>query len=116
MIEDFELVKSLYERFNKRDMAEVIAALHSDVVWANGMEGGHVFGHDGVRNYWTRQWALIDPHVVPVRFAGGADGDIVVDVQQTVRDLQGKLLSEKMVGHVFQVENGLIRRFDIRDP
>jgi hypothetical protein len=24
--------------------------------WANGMEGGHVVGHDGVRNYWTRHW------------------------------------------------------------
>jgi hypothetical protein len=30
-------------RFNARDMETVLAALHEDVLWANGMEGGHVF-------------------------------------------------------------------------
>jgi hypothetical protein len=29
-------------------------------------------------------------------------------------DLTGKPLSDKMVGHVFRIEDGLIRRFDIR--
>jgi hypothetical protein len=31
-----------------------------------------------------------------------------------VRDLKGNLLSDKMVGHIFQVEDGLVKRFDIR--
>jgi hypothetical protein len=31
-----------------------------------------------------------------------------------VRDRNGSLLSDKVVGHVFQIEDGLIRRFDIR--
>jgi hypothetical protein len=83
-------------------------------MWANGMEGGHVRGHDGVRAYWTRQWAMIDPHVEPVDFSAGADGAIIVEVHQTLRDLTGKLLSEKMVGHLFRMQDGLIRRFDIR--
>jgi hypothetical protein len=30
-----------------------------------------------------------------------------------VRDLKGNLLSDKMVGHIFQVEDGLVKRFDI---
>jgi hypothetical protein len=30
------------------------------------------------------------------------------------RDLNGNLLADEMVGHVFQIENGLIKRFDIR--
>jgi hypothetical protein len=38
----------------------------------------------------------------------------VVDVHQVVRDLQGKLLADKMVSHLFQIENRLVRRFDIR--
>ena len=95
MVGGLELVKRVYGYFNTRDMASAIATLHSDVVWANGMEGGYVHGHDGVRSYWTRQWAMIDPHVDPVHFAGGADGNVVVEVHQTVRDLEGKLLSEK---------------------
>jgi len=37
----------------------------------------------------------------------------VVEVRQIVRDLAGKLLSDKMVRHVFRIESGLIRHFDI---
>jgi hypothetical protein len=68
-----------------------------------------------VRSYWTRQWAMIDPRVDPVEFSTGGAGEIVVEVHQVVRDLDGNLLADRMVGHVFQFENGLIRRFDIRE-
>ena len=78
------------------------------------MEGGHVYGRDEVRRYWTRQWTMIDPHVEPVAFAYGSEGEVVVEVHQLVRDLQGNLLVDKMAGHVFRIENGLIKRFDIR--
>ena len=64
-------LKLLYDRFNVRDMETVLACMDEDVVWANGMEGGHVYGHDGVRSYWTRQRAMIDPHVEPVGFSNG---------------------------------------------
>jgi hypothetical protein len=85
-----------------------------DVSWANGMEGGYVCGREGVRCYWTRQWAMIDPRVEPIDFSVGANGEIVVKVRQVVRDLNGHLLGDKMVGHTFQMESGLIKRFDIR--
>ena len=61
-----EFLKRLYEHFNAREMESVLAAMHEDVMWANGMEGGHVHGRDAVRAYWTRQWAMIDPRVDPV--------------------------------------------------
>lgn len=114
MPSDTELLKHLYDRFNARDVEAVLATMHSDVMWANGMEGGHVRGHDGVRNYWTRQWTMIDPHVEPVGFSTSTDGTVNVEVHQTVRDLKGNLLSDKMVGHIFQIDDGLIKRFDIR--
>ena len=110
---DIETLRRLYERFNARDMAAVLAAMHLDVVWANGMEGGHVHGHDGVREYWTRQWAMIDPHVDPVSFSTLDDGRTEVDVRQTVRDLNGNILSSKTVRHVFHMKGGLVSRFDI---
>ncbi|HSU31301.1 MAG TPA: nuclear transport factor 2 family protein [Bryobacteraceae bacterium] len=113
MSDEVELLKHLYDRFNARDMDSVLAAMREDVTWANGMEGGHVHGRDGVRSYWTRQWAIMDPHVQPVGFSIGPDGEIVVDVHQVVRDLDGNLLVDKMVGHVFRIENGLVMRFDI---
>jgi len=110
---DSELLKRLYERFNARDMAALLTTMHRDVLWANGMEGGHVRGHDGVRDYWTRQWAMIEPHVAPLSFSTRADGSTEVEVHQIVRDLDGRILSDKMVRHVFRLEDGLIRRFDI---
>jgi hypothetical protein len=115
MPEKVEFLKRVYDRFNARDVDSVLAALHEDVIWANGMEGGYVHGRDGVRNYWARQWAIVDPHVEPVGFSSGPDGEIVVEVHQLVRELNGNLLADKTVSHVFRIENGLIKRFDIRE-
>ena len=111
---DVEFLRRVYERFNARDIEGVLVSLHGDVMWANGQDGGHVRGHDGVRSYWTRQWTMIDPHVEPMGFLPGPEGEVVVRIHQTVRDLAGSLLADKMVGHVFRIEDGLIRRFDIR--
>lgn len=114
LIDNPKLLHRLYERFNARDMESLLETMHQDVTWANGMEGGHVYGHEGVRSYWTRQWAMINPHVEPVAFATGAEGTTEVEVHQTVRDLKGNLLSDKLVRHVFRIEDGLIKRFDIQ--
>jgi len=113
MVGEVELLKHIYARFNARDMETVLAAMREDVMWANGMEGGHVHGRDGVREYWTRQWAMVDPRVDPVGFRTGPDGEVIVDVHQVVHDLEGKLLVDQMVIHIFRFENGLIQRFDI---
>ncbi|HEV2617959.1 MAG TPA: nuclear transport factor 2 family protein [Candidatus Acidoferrales bacterium] len=114
MSDEVELLKRVYDEFNARAMDSVLAAMHEDVTWANGMEGGYVHGRDGVRSYWTRQWAMIDPHVEPVEFRHDPEGKIVVEVHQVVRDLNGNVLADKMVSHVFQIENGLVKCFDIR--
>jgi len=116
MAHKLDLLKRVYDRFNARDMEAVLAAMHEDVVWANGMEGGHVHGREGVRGYWTRQWAMINPRVEPVGFSTTHDGEIIVEAHQIVRDLEGNLLADQMVGHIFRLENGLIKRFDIRQP
>jgi ketosteroid isomerase-like protein len=114
MRSSIELLKHLYERFNARDMEAVLATMHRDVIWANGLEGGQVYGHDGVRKYWTRQWETMDSHAEPTSFSMGEDGKVYVEVHLTARDLKGNLLFDSRGGHVFQVEDGLIRRFDIR--
>ena len=117
-----DVLKRMYDGFNKRDIDGVLAALADDVAWANGMDGGHVHGRAAVRNYWTGQWAVVSPHVKPVRFDEAADGTIVVTVEQSVRDLDGKPLQgqthglhDKLVGHVFHFQAGKVFRFDIQD-
>jgi ketosteroid isomerase-like protein len=69
MSSDVELLKCVYAHFNARDLEGILATMHGDVIWANGMEGGHVHGREGVRSYWTRQWAMINRHVGPMGFA-----------------------------------------------
>lgn len=113
MSREVELLRGLYARFNAREMEQVLAALHEQVQWENGMEGGFVEGRDGVRAYWTRQWAILSPHVEPVAFSQGPDGEIAVEVRQVVRDLAGNLLFDRMVDHIFHFENGLVKRFAI---
>jgi hypothetical protein len=112
---EVSMLKHLYDRFNGREMEKVLEFLDENVTWANGMEGGHVQGRAGVRGYWTRQWAMVDPHVDPIAFSVGSDGELIVDVHQVVRDLKGNLLADGKVNHVFRIENGSVKRFDIRE-
>jgi hypothetical protein len=37
---------------------------------------GHVHGHDEVRSYCKRQWAIIDPHVEPVEISPNSEGEL----------------------------------------
>jgi hypothetical protein len=112
---DIEFLRQVYALFNAREMDAALATMAPDVMWANGMEGGHEHGREAVRAYWTRQWAMVDPHVEPVGFSEHEDGSVVVEVHQVVKDLEGKVLADQMVGHIFRVEDGLIQRFDIRE-
>jgi ketosteroid isomerase-like protein len=74
MSDDEELLKRVYDLFDSRDIESVLAAMHPDVIWANGMEGGHVHGRDEVRSYWKRQWAILNPHVEPVEISSNGEG------------------------------------------
>ena len=111
-----ELITAVYRSFNARDIDAVLARMHPDVDWPNGMEGGRVRGHENVRAYWQRQWTVVDPRVDPVHIEDDESELTVVDVQQVIRDLSGKILLDRMVQHVYSIENGLITRMDIRAP
>lgn len=113
---DQDILIHTYRAFNARDIDAVLAVMHPNVDWPNGMEGGRVRGHDAVRDYWTRQWGLIDPHVEPQDFATDDAGRFVVDVHQVVRDLAGNLLADRMVQHVYTIRDGLITGMEIVEP
>ena len=113
MVGNNELLQRIYEGFNRRDIPAVLAHLAEDVDWANGMDGGHVHGREAIRDYWTKQWAAIQPQVHPLQIAERGDGSMAVEVHQVVRDLEGKLLLDETVRHVFRIEGGLVTRFDI---
>jgi ketosteroid isomerase-like protein len=111
-----ELLSRAYAAFNARDIDAVLTMMHPDVEWPNGMEGGYVYGHDGVRAYWTRQWSLIDPIVDPQAFSTEPDGRILVEVHQRVLDKDGGTLLDGQVQHIYSFRDGLVWHMEIRDP
>jgi nuclear transport factor 2 (NTF2) superfamily protein len=111
-----QMLRALYAAFEARDMDRVLAALAPDVDWPNAWEGGRLRGRDAVRDYWTRQWAAIDPHVTPAGFSTLPGGRVRVDVQQVVRDLDGALVAEGRVAHVYTLgDDGLITAMDVEE-
>lgn len=109
-----QLFRHVYAAFNRREIDIVLAAMHPEVDWPNGWEGGRVHGHEAVRDYWTRQFKAVSSNVEPQSFRTEDDGRIVVTVHQVVHDVSGKLLSDSIVEHAYTIENGLIRKMDIR--
>ena len=107
------LLRGMYRAFNAREIDPVLSAMTTDVDWPNAWQGGRVRGHEAVRDYWRRQWSAIDPTVEPVAFATRADGTIAVEVRQVVRALDGMVLSEGRVIHVYTFSEGLISRMDV---
>jgi ketosteroid isomerase-like protein len=110
-----QLLLAAYQAFNARDIDTILAMMRPDVDWPNGMEGGREHGRDNVRQYWTRQWGILDPHVEPVTIEDDETGRSVVRVHQVVHDLAGNLLADHFVEHVFTIRDGLIDRMDIRE-
>ncbi len=111
--EELSLLNEIYRDFNARRIDPVLARMSPDVDWPNGMEGGRVHGREAVRAYWTRQWSMISPHVEPLDFARDDTGRIAVQVHQAVHDLEGHLLIDTIVWHIYTLQNGLIQRMDI---
>jgi hypothetical protein len=111
-----EMLRAMYDAFNARDIDVVLSHMTSDVDWPNAWEGGRVQGHAEVRDYWNRQWAVIAPTVEPVGITTRPDGRVVVDVQQTARDLDGNVLADGRVLHVYVLRDGLVARMDVEEP
>ena len=111
-----EILRSAYRAFNARDIEAAVQLMHPEVDWPNAWEGGRVVGHDAVRDYWTRQWAEIDPEVRPQVFRRLPDGSIEVTVHQIVRALDGSVLSDGVVLHTFAFRGEQVARMDVSEP
>jgi ketosteroid isomerase-like protein len=109
------MIRRAYEVFNARDIDAALQMMHPDVDWPNGMEGGREHGREAVRQYWTRQFTMIDSHVEPEHIEVGDDGRVMVDVHQVVRDPDGNVVSDGHVRHVYSFRDGLISHMEIRE-
>jgi hypothetical protein len=109
-----ELISRAYAAFNGRDIDATLALMSEHVSWPKASEDGRAEGKREIREYWTRQWAEIDPRVDVLELVEGEAGQIDVKVHQLVRNLEGDVLSDTELWHVYTIANGLIERMDIR--
>ncbi|MDV2991659.1 MAG: hypothetical protein N4J56_001313 [Chroococcidiopsis sp. SAG 2025] len=108
-----QFLQNLYDAFNKREIETIISFMQPDVKWANGMEGGFVYGRDAVREYWTNQFKIIQPQLEPLNYETDDNNRDVVTVHQIIRDLQGNLLADMTVQQIFTIENNLISLYEL---
>ncbi|WP_319419070.1 nuclear transport factor 2 family protein [Pleurocapsa sp. FMAR1] len=108
-----QFLQILYEAFNKRKIETIISFMRPDVKWANGVEGGFVYGRDAVRDYWTNQFKSIQPQLETLKFETDENNRNVVTVHQIIRDLQGNLLADTTVQQIFTIEDELISLYEI---
>lgn len=113
MSEHQQFLQNLYDAFNRREIETIISAMHPDVKWANGYEGGFVHGRDAVREYWTNQLKAIQPELKILKYETDNDNRHIVTVHEVVKDLDGKLLADMTVRQIYTIENGLISLYEI---
>jgi hypothetical protein len=106
-------LRRLYQAFNERDLETVLAAMTPDVDWPNGWEGGRLVGHDGVRDYWERQWEQVRPTTTVRRVVERPDGTVEARVRLVVRDPAGGVLTRTDAVHVYEFAGDLVRRMTI---
>jgi hypothetical protein len=109
------LIARAYAAFNRRDIDGALALMSENVSWPKASEGGRVVGKEGIRAYWTRQWDEFDPHVEPIEVIDDERGKTDVKVHQLVKNLNGEVLSDSEVWHVYTISNGLIDRMDLKE-
>ena len=108
-----DLIKKAYLAFNSRDIDTALSTFHTDVEWPKAFEGGYISGHEEIRKYWTRQWKEINPHVDPLEITERPNGTFEVKIHQLVKDLQGTIIFDGMVKHIYTVQRNLLRKMDI---
>ena len=109
------IIEQAYSAFNTRDIERALALMTRDVSWPKASEDGKVVGKEEIRAYWTRQWGEFDPHVEPLAITEEDGGRVRVRVHQLVKNLQGDVLSDSEVLHVFTLSGGLIAAMDLGD-
>lgn len=109
------IIQQAYSGFNKRDIDGALALMAEDVSWPKASEGGKIIGKEEIRAYWTRQWGEFDPHVEPLAMTEEEGGKIRVRVHQLVKSLEGNVLSDSHVFHLFTMSGGLIAAMDLGD-
>ncbi|WGM39419.1 nuclear transport factor 2 family protein [Caulobacter sp. NIBR1757] len=106
-------LEALYEAYNRRDVAAMVADLDPQAEWMDMLQGVPIKGREAIGAYWTAQFKLMDIEVSPLTFDPLPDGRMVVTAAQTMKKPDGTLWGNERVTHVITFgKDGLILRMD----
>ena len=107
------LLRTVYAAFNARDAATALKALAPEVEWPDQFEGKTLNGPEAVGKYLHRRWTTFDPYTEVKHVAVNADGHVVLTLVQTMHGPGRVPISLGLIRHVYEFENGLVRRMRI---
>ncbi len=109
------IIEQAYSAFNQRDIDSALALMTDDVSWPKASEGGTIIGKEEIRAYWNRQWSEFNPYVEPLTITEDEAAKHRVRVHQLVKSLEGNVLSDGEVVHVFTLSGGLIAVMELEN-
>ena len=107
------MLEAFYGALNDRDLDAFLGHLAPRVDWPDEMTGDRVVGRDAVSAYLQKQWTKIDPRDEPMRINIAKDGKAHVLVDRLVRSLDGEILQNLRVEHVFEFDGAFISRMTV---
>ena len=113
LVKNQKLIMHIYTAFNARNINAILQVMHPDIKWSRAWEGDYANGHDEVRAYLERQWKEINSKVTPIGFYELDNGNLEVEVDQLVKDLDGNVLFAGKVKHVYVIDNGMLKQMNI---
>jgi uncharacterized protein len=103
-----------YEAFNRADNDGALRFMHPEIEWRTylvpGPGGGTYRGHEGVVQLWTDVRNVFDDFRNEAEEFFASEDKVVVFVRFTGRGRESGVDVEARVAHLFDFEDGLVRR------
>ena len=114
-VDQREILMGMYRAYNERDIEGATEFLAPEVDWPNEATGGHVHGRAAVRQYWEDQWKQSNPRVEPLEIDVDHSGNARVRVHKFVTSLDGAILEDRKLEHVFTFDGAFVAKMIILD-
>ena len=108
-----KILRDSYNAFNARDIEATMKGIGPKIEWPNLLDDATVHGREDVAAYFERQWREMNPHFDLRHFEIDDAGKVVLTVIQTVRGTGATPISQGLVRHLYDFEDGLVRRMSM---
>lgn len=88
------LVREAYDRFNDADISGLIDLLDPDVELPDVLSGGTIRGTEAIRQYWEREFELVEPSILASEIVEVGDAVLVVVFQEIHERGSGQRLGQ----------------------